>query len=522
MPREKRQKASQDVSSDESPPIRFPRGRLGKEKVVEGGGGSGTRTSPRFTRQSSNRPVQIRDVDSGQGSDAPSTRGRGRGGGRSSGAGRASHDFPVRSRENPIRLYKSLGFDTTPMHHIGRPKSNYLHQLAKCRRDLIMARENPVVEMKWIDWAYMRKKNDEVFNQAMQVCHNKNLGDILALEYDWNEEVIAQFYATAFFGTTRKGTPYVKWLTDGVWHKISMAQFAEILGLEDEDLNRPNIHSEASLPMIKTKFMYAKDAPRTCMGTTHGLHPNYKVLYFIFRWSLLPKVGDATALPSKHTHLLSRMRYNHLPFSVMKLIWYEIANTILEPKRGCIYAPFIMKMIETVTGVFYIKDGRHNPFCPRVPPSSSPMVPRSIPSTSAGPSSSAPPRSSSSSPIKKVLQAIFCMCAKTAKKVKKIERRQKEDRREAGKEVSDDSEDEVYVDPFEAYEAARNVAGEGPSTYFNEESSQSDDDDDEDDIEAAAEDAPTDVDEGDTAAQSDESHLSGDTKIVPSDGDGDE
>nr|ABF97186.1 retrotransposon protein, putative, unclassified [Oryza sativa Japonica Group] len=138
LPREKRQKASQDVSGDESPPIRFPRGRLGKEKVIEGGSGSGTRTSPRFTRQSSNRPVQIRDVDSGQGSDAPNTRGRGRGGGRSSGAGRASHDFPIGSRENPVQLYKTLGFDTTPMHHIGRPKSNYLHQLAKCRRDRLI------------------------------------------------------------------------------------------------------------------------------------------------------------------------------------------------------------------------------------------------------------------------------------------------------------------------------------------------------------------------------------------------
>ncbi len=71
--------------------------------------------------------------------------------------------------------------------------------------------------------------------------------------------------------------------------------------------------------------------------------------------------------------------------------------------------------------------------------------------------------------------------------------------------MSDDSEEEVYVDPFEAYEAARNVAGEGPSTYFNEESSHSDDDDndddgDEGDTEAAAEDAPADVNEGDTAA----------------------
>ena len=138
MPREKRQKASQDVSGDESPPIRFPRGRLGKEKVVEGGSGSGTRISPRFTRQSSNLTVQIRDVDSSQGSDAPNTRGRGRGGGRTSRAGRASHDFPVGSRENPVRLYKTLGFDTTPLHHIGRPKSNYLHQLAKCRRDRLI------------------------------------------------------------------------------------------------------------------------------------------------------------------------------------------------------------------------------------------------------------------------------------------------------------------------------------------------------------------------------------------------
>ncbi|BAH95146.1 Os11g0205200 [Oryza sativa Japonica Group] len=421
MTREKRQKASQDVSGDESPPIRYTRGRLGKEKVVEGGSGSGTRTSPRFTRQSSNRPVQIRDVDSGQ-------------------------VMPLIQEVAGEVVVAVLGLEG----------------------HLMISLENPMVEMKWIDWAYMRKKNNEVFNQVMQVCHNKNLGDILALEYDWNEEVIAQFYATTFFGTTRKGTPYVKWLTEGVRHKISMVQFAEMLGLDDEDLNRPNIHSEAPLPMIKTKFMYAKNAPRTWMGFTHG-------------WKCYCLAIQACSSSQSHALQLASLKCDEVDL-----------------------------MIETVTGVFYIKDGRHNPFRPHAPPSFSPVVPRSIPSTLAGPSSSAPPSSSSSSPIKKALQAIFCMCAKTAKKVKKIERRQKEDRREAGKEVSDDSKDEVYVDPFEAYEAARNVAGEGPSTYFNEESSHSDDDDggDEGDTEAAAEDAPTDVDEGDTAAQSDKSHLS--------------
>lgn len=33
MPREKRQKLSQDIPADSSPPVRGPRGRLGKEKV---------------------------------------------------------------------------------------------------------------------------------------------------------------------------------------------------------------------------------------------------------------------------------------------------------------------------------------------------------------------------------------------------------------------------------------------------------------------------------------------------------
>uniref|UniRef100_A0A0E0LBH6 Uncharacterized protein n=1 Tax=Oryza punctata TaxID=4537 RepID=A0A0E0LBH6_ORYPU len=95
--------------------------------------------------------------------------------------------------------------------------------------------------------------------------------------------------------------------------------------------------------------------------------------------------------------------------------------------------------------------------------------------------------------------------------------------RVVGKEVSDDSEDDTYVDPFVAYETARDIAfGEGPSgapRSFEEESSHSDDDDIDDfgDVPEVESDAPTEVGQGDdAAARSEDSIHTGDTEIIPS------
>jgi hypothetical protein len=119
------------------------------------------------------------------------------------------------------------------------------------------------------------------------------------------------------------------------------------------------------------------------------------------------------------------------------------------------------------------------------------------------------------------------MCAKTAKKVKKIERRQKEDWIAAGKDVSDISDDKEFVDPFAAYETARDIASsEGPSgtsRFFNEESSHSEESSDDQESDAPTENVPTDPDEAvDAAGQDIDSPHSGDTEIIPSDGDDDE
>uniref|UniRef100_I1QT03 Uncharacterized protein n=2 Tax=Oryza glaberrima TaxID=4538 RepID=I1QT03_ORYGL len=456
------------------------------------------------------------------------------------------------SESNPLRLYKTRAVDPDPRW----PRVNYLKNLLKCGKDrmvspdtlpadsqddrfrtlvqvdwynsVIMGRSHPVVEMKWLDWQYMSSKNNIVFNEVRKVCERKHVADLLALHYSWNEEVIGQFYSTAFFGTTKKGLDFVKWTIQGQQYRVSMAQFAVALGLDDDDLSRPHIFVEDALSSTSTTFLYEKDAPKDCLGTTRGLRPYYRVLYSIFRWSLLPKVGDATALPGRHALLLNRMRYNKPDFSIMKLIWSKIYETVCEPRMGCIYAPYIMKMIKAKTGICYFKDKQHKPFRPHAPSTSATPTRATRASTSAAPSSSAAPqRSESSSPIKKALRAIFCMCAKTAKKVKKIERRQKEDWIAAGKDVSDISDDEEFVDPFAAYETARDIASsEGPSgtsRFFNEESSHSEESSDDEESDAPTENVPTDPDEAvDAAGQDIDSPHSGDTEIIPSDGDDDE
>ncbi|XP_040380339.1 uncharacterized protein LOC121054497, partial [Oryza brachyantha] len=119
------------------------------------------------------------------------------------------------------------------------------------------------------------------------------------------------------------------------------------------------------------------------------------------------------------------MRENAPPFSIMKYIWYELQQIILDASRGLAYAPYLHLMIETVTGLRFVADCAHRSYKPILP--------------------------------KKVLSAIFEICKKTTVKVKSNERKINQLPRESGHKIPSESEDEVYEDPFAAYEAARTI-----------------------------------------------------------------
>jgi hypothetical protein len=120
---------------------------------------------------------------------------------------------------------------------------------------VIITKGKPVAISQWIDWSYMEKKNDRIFDDVVSACRAKHLMDVMALKKNWNNEVIAQFFATLFV-EEHGGTSKLHWMTKGQWFEVSYAQFARLLGFGRNDANRIKIHMTLKLDARKIKFMY--------------------------------------------------------------------------------------------------------------------------------------------------------------------------------------------------------------------------------------------------------------------------
>ena len=91
----------------------------------------------------------------------------------------------------------------------------------------------------------------------------------------WNEEVVAQFYATLY--VDRPGKKF-HWMLQGQRFSISYNRFATILGFTDADLQRPKIHDENFLADGAMHYMYDIAYGKVVFGQTSGLTPYYKFM----------------------------------------------------------------------------------------------------------------------------------------------------------------------------------------------------------------------------------------------------
>ena len=46
----------------------------------------------------------------------------------------------------------------------------------------------------------MANLGNEICDEVAQMCQDRHIKDIMEFQHDWNKEVIAQFYATVYFG----------------------------------------------------------------------------------------------------------------------------------------------------------------------------------------------------------------------------------------------------------------------------------------------------------------------------------
>jgi hypothetical protein len=80
----------------------------------------------------------------------------------------------------------------------------------------------------------------------------------------------------------------------------------------------------------------------------------------MFREIIYPKGGsDSTSLRRFAPNLIARLLPGAQPFSVSRFIWFNLVEVTESGKCNLAYAPYIMYMIEMVSGVSFKKDVEH-------------------------------------------------------------------------------------------------------------------------------------------------------------------
>jgi hypothetical protein len=177
----------------------------------------------------------------------------------------------------------------------------------------------------------------------------------MGVHYDWNIEIITQFYATLFIEEV-EDVRVVHWMTKGEWYHITFDEFATRFSYGQADKDHFRIHIHNLLGENEIKFMYAPGQEGNA-ETINGLYTFYSVLNRLFRKTICPRDGDPTNISHYAKNLLANLRDGAPPFSVIDYIWEEIKGISLNPQKNCGFAPYLMFLIENVTGRSFPKEG---------------------------------------------------------------------------------------------------------------------------------------------------------------------
>ena len=104
---------------------------------------------------------------------------------------------------NPYAVRKDLGIDYRFQNEF---YSNFYATI------ILASKKTKIVKMQYIDWDDMQDKEEPAFDMVIKMCDRFQLLDIMGFQYNWNEEVLAQFHATYFYDQTSNE---INWMTNG-------------------------------------------------------------------------------------------------------------------------------------------------------------------------------------------------------------------------------------------------------------------------------------------------------------------
>jgi hypothetical protein len=177
----------------------------------------------------------------------------------------------------------------------------------------------------------MEEQQDPIYDQVIVACESHHLKILMGIHYDWNVEVIVQFYATLYI-EEGGGARRMHWMIEGDWFNISYDDFASRFSFGTADACHQRLHIQNPLNEEEMKFMYAPGLEGIA-GTINGLYTFYSVLNRLFRKIVCPRDVDPTNISHFAKNLLANMRDGAPPLSVMDFVWEEIKGISLTLKR---------------------------------------------------------------------------------------------------------------------------------------------------------------------------------------------
>ena len=215
------------------------------------------------------------------------------------------------------------------------------------------SRKGKICTMHYVDFEDMQRKEEPEFNAAIKTCDRFDLTDIMSFRYDWNEEILAQFHATYFWD---QDEDIVHWMTDKRHYRISFLTFCQILGFGETHKTFSRIHAHDRYEISDIRHCWRD--PNHADGKRSGLKSYYYVMNNLVRNTIDPKDGAASDINGYVRNMLARFPDGDR-FNVARFIWVQLAYAMDDGRRSLPYAPYLMFMIERVTGRIFPKDSFH-------------------------------------------------------------------------------------------------------------------------------------------------------------------
>jgi hypothetical protein len=149
-------------------------------------------------------------------------------------------------------------------------------------------------------------------------------------------------------------------MTNGLHYRCDYRQFSRLLGFDHHDREALSLYDHYPNGVGRADFieagMYVN--PEQANGKTDGLKPHFYVLNNLLRATIDSKIGDSTSIQNHAPRILVCFGLDKR-FSVTDLLWHHIDEVSLTSTQSFPYAPYLMYIIEQVTGFDFPCDMKH-------------------------------------------------------------------------------------------------------------------------------------------------------------------